>query len=204
MPFVPVSNVAQVQMVYTWDGQTVENVYHFSLAAAPIIGIMQDLAIDMKEWWITYLRGSAPGYFQLAKIIVTDLSTQTSPAIEYAVDMPIAGSYNGISLPNNVACAVKWTTGLRGRSYRGRTFHCPIPTTWVTGNTLSSGGISTMRDSYTALIDVDAGGISATLGVVSRFHNNAARAQGVFTAITGVSINATVDSQRRRLPERGR
>ena len=203
MTFVPIADTVQVQMCFIWDGQKVENTYHFRYAAGPTVPGMTALAVAMRDWWETELKGIAPAYFSLAKIIVTDLSYQTAPGIEYADDMPISGTAAGDSMPNSVCVAVTWTTGMRGRSYRGRTYHMPLLISQVQGNLIPGSDASGLAAAYGALMTLTPTVAVPTFVVASRYANGQARTAGITTNVTGVSVNTTIDSQRRRLPERG-
>jgi hypothetical protein len=191
-------------MVYTWDGQVVENTFHYHYPTAVSEGMMLTLAGELSLWWQAHCQDGAPGTFVLTKILVTDLTSQSGGAIEYVTDLPLAGSGAGTYLPNNVALAIKWLTGQRGRSYRGRTFYMPIPSGFVSGNTVNSSGLSIIHDIFEALFALSGTEGLPEMVVASRYHNKAPRTTGVSTLITGFGINSTVDSQRRRLPGRGR
>jgi hypothetical protein len=134
----------------------------------------------------------------------TDLSTQTSGGIEYTQGMPIMGTFpDDQGMPSNVTVAVKWTTGLRGRSYRGRTYHIGIPRSCVEGNLVATEYVADLKDAYQTLINrfTQTGG---AMVIASRQNNSVIRETGVSTPVTAVSIEHTIDSQRRRLPGRGR
>jgi hypothetical protein len=204
MQFIPADKVVQVQMIYNWAGQVVENVYHYKFDVTPIPSIMSDLAQDMRNWWDTEMKPGAPTNFVLTKVVCTDLSSRSAASIEYTGGLPLAGTSTQPALPNNVCVAVKWLTSLRGRSYRGSTYHMPILSISVTNNTISPASVAGLTANYTPLLTMTASLLNPLFVVVSRFSNSAPRTAAVVTPIIGISINQTVDSQRRRLPERGR
>jgi hypothetical protein len=69
-------------------------------------------------------------------------------------------------------------------------------------NHLNSSAITGLVSVYQALLT--AINISTqNLCVVSRRHAHVVRTEAVTTPITGLAVNSTLDSQRRRLPERG-
>jgi len=105
-------------------------------------------------------------------------------------------------VPNNVAVVVKWITANRGRSYRGRTYHLGIPQGSVTGSVLTTGYRTSLVQAYSNFVLLGTTP-TWTLSVASRYSNGQPRTNGVITPINALSINPTVDSQRRRLPERG-
>jgi hypothetical protein len=78
-----------------------------------------------------------------------------------------------------------------------------IPKTAITANTVDSLTVSGIAAAYNQLLVV-ADGLGADWVVVSRFHDNAPRTAGVVSFINAATVvDATVDSQRRRLPGRG-
>jgi len=156
------------------------------------------------DWWSNYLKVLQVNTVQLFMLRYTDLTTQTSGGIEYTTGLPIAGTYaDDQGMPSNVTVAVKWTTGLRGRSYRGRTYHIGTPRAEIEGNLIATDYRGDLVQAYGTLINrfTQTGG---QMVVASRQNNGVIRTTGVSTPITAVSVEHTVDSQRRRLPGRGK
>lgn len=204
MAFVPFPNCASVEMIFTLDGQRIENRYHVEQDSPFDEVSLAVLAALFDNWWTTELRAEQPTSLSLVLIVAKALDTPSSPGVEYSSGLPKAGLFTTTpALPNNVTLAVKWSTGLRGRSFRGRTYHIGLTEDAVAGNTISAGHLSFLIGAYEALID-DLAGLPADLVVASRISNGVERTTGVTTQVSGVSIDATVDSQRRRLPGRGR
>jgi hypothetical protein len=110
-------------------------------------------------------------------------------------------------MPNDVSLAVKKSTGHLGRAGRGRWFWPSMdPSALVDDNTVTAvfqaGIVGALQSFQTA---VETALAPATMGIVSYYLNKVLRTAGVFYPITNWSaIDATVDSQRRRLPGRGR
>lgn len=203
MAFIPVANTAKIEAVY-WNGNSYsENVFHFKASAALDEAALVDLAEDLHSWWTTSARGFMPPTLFLSKIIVSDLTSESAPAIEYTAGLPSPGTSSGTILPMNVTAAVKWTTGYRGRSYRGRTFMVGLIEENVTGDQIISAALANYKGVFEYLLNNTFSQVDGGLAVVSRYHNNAPRSQGVATLITDVDIDPTIDSQRRRLLGRG-
>jgi hypothetical protein len=151
------------------------------------------------------LKAFMPNTGGLVLVSVRDLTTESGLAIERTTGLPLIGTNASPQLPNNVTVAVKWSTGFAGRSFRGRTYHIGMPENSTVSNQVSAGPLADLNTAYAALIGVPpATDASMTLVVVSKFHANAPRLAGVTTPILARSINPTIDSQRRRLPERGK
>ena len=205
MPFIPTPNTCQVEMVYDYLAQIVENVFHVDLGAPPTVANMSPVLADFMAWHATQLRNQQHSSALLTKIRVRDISQQTGTAIEEDCNANCAGAVTGggAAMPGNVTLAVKWNTGLAGRSFRGRTYHIGLYDDAVTGNFIIPGVHTGLFNIYNAIPYLDAPTFPK-LVVVSKYTNNNPRPAGIRTPIIGATINDAIDSQRRRLPERGR
>jgi hypothetical protein len=209
MPFVPVPNTLQVDVLYLWDGQRVENTLYFEEPDgwdAPSIGVfLGELRTLISEELMPLLSVS----IQFIELVGRLLDTASSVGVVLSVTPTISGSNPVEAVPNNVTYTVSFRTGLTGRSFRGRNYVPGIPNDAVTGNTIEAGfrtGVLAFYDALMALATVE----GVIWVVVSRFSgvdgsgNPIPRAAGVTTPVISVgTADLTVDSQRRRLPGRG-
>lgn len=202
MQFIPVPNCASVVMAFTYHDQQCMNKYHLE-SESPFDQASLALAGNLfSGWWSTNFRGYVGASLILNRILLRALDTDHSPAVEYTQGLPLAGQGGSPNGPGNVTVAVKWASGLAGRSYRGRTFHLGLPVTQYSGNSLVAGVETTLAGKYNQLItDLDA--TPWHLVVVSYYTNGAPRTQGVVTEISEASVDVHLDSQRRRLAGRG-
>lgn len=203
MPFIPVLGVVQAELVYTWEGQTVETVLHFEPSDPPTPALMTELGAFLVTWFNTVLKPTMPTTISLVNIKLTDLTTETAPVVNYGTGLPIAGTGASPALPNNVAFVITKRTAQRGRSFRGRIYHPGLMEGSVTGNTVSGSAATAIIGAYDDLLAFSTAGATWTMGVVSRYTNLAPRATGVFTGVVNLTTDGNVDSQRRRLPGRG-
>lgn len=202
MPFVPAPNCARVEMVFTEEAQFCENVYHVAKNVPYTAGDLATVAADFKTWWNTSIKTLVPNPVALVKILVTALDSESSPGVEYVTGLPINGTSAGVTSPMNVTVAIKWLTDLRGRSYRGRTYHIGLMPSVITGSVVNAGSVTALKAGYNALI----GALSVpsgALSVVSYRTGRAWRPSAIHTPITVCDIDPVCDSQRRRLPGRG-
>jgi hypothetical protein len=203
MAFIPAENTAKMELVFTDQGETVENVFHVLLDHQPDKDDLTLIAIAMRDWWDVELQGLVTGSVSLVRILGRDLTVEDGQAIEFTAGLPLVGGGAG-PLPNNVTVVVKWSTGFAGRSFRGRTYHVGLPGNQLDTNTNSitaAHGIA-LDTAYELLIDaMQSSGWS--LVVASFFHDGAPRAAAVLTPIEAAFINLDIDSQRRRLKGRG-
>lgn len=112
-----------------------------------------------------------------------------------------AGGVATSGLPGNVTFSVKKSSGLTGRSARGRMYWIGIPDNKLAPNEnqLTAVYAGEVEDAVEAM----RAAISATIWdavIVSRFLDGALRATGAtFSWIATVAVNENIDSQRRRL-----
>lgn len=206
MPFVPTPNCVSVEMLYTQDGQQIENVLHYVKASPWGLASMEELAQGIFDIWSTTWAADNPTNLTWDGIRVTDLSSQTGPVLIFQDDLPIVGTNVSPALPNNCAMVVTKRTALRGRSFRGRVYHPGLTEARVTGNTITTNFATTVANQYENLIviEVQGGADEALMVVLSLVADGQPRTEGQATPVTRMEVNLTVDSQRRRLPGRGR
>lgn len=201
MPFIPVPNTAQVELVYNWQGEICQNVIHYEKSASWTAAQLLELCALVKTAYVAGLHFRMSNQLSLIEIKATDLSTQTGPSVTYTTGLPDVGAKVSASLPNNVAIVITKRTALRGRSFRGRIYHPGLTEGDVTGNIVASGELASIIGNWTSLLTGNLSGpIPYDMVVVSRQNNGAILTTGVTTPITNLSSDGSVDSQRRRLP----
>lgn len=204
-PFVPFVNGCQVEMLYTQDGQHVENTYHFALGSA-LTAAKADAIGDymVNTWETTNMRPLRHTSVSWVGIRIRDLTAVDAPIYTPTPSGGFNGSLAGAAPPNNVTVSVKKNTARGGRSYRGRIYHIGLSETQITSNTLNAGVTGLLVAGYNVLLSSAAQSAVGVLCVPSRMQNKVWLTEGVETPITGFTIDTTVDSQRRRLPGRGK
>lgn len=203
MPFVPAANCAEIAICYNEFDQQIQNVFHVKRSTPfDLEGLAA--AAELFQGWqeddIAPLQSSSVG---CSLIIARALDTATSPSIEYTTGLPVVGGQTtDPGLPANVTVAVKWITGLRGRAYRGRTFHIGLCEGMVSGNKVNESPAAAILAAYQTLLSI-IGLSNMQLVVLSKYVDGAARTTAVATPIISCSVDEWVDSQRRRLTGRG-
>lgn len=209
MAFQPCPGVAAVAFRQTMSGEPTENVLHMAtpMAATPLPADLAIVAHNAWTWWATDMAPTIGNNVVLNEVIVTDLSTEGGPQAVYSAT-PVVGGISGVKLPNNCSLSIKGSTGLSGRSNRGRWFMQGLVETMLgSDNRINSTQIglwiTALNNALTAL-----GSGTTSLGavvVLSRYHNKVKRTNGIGTAITTWTfVDDVVDSQRRRLPGHNR
>jgi len=203
MAFIPAVNTLKAEMIYNHIGQICENVLYAQMAGTPSITDLTDYAGTLVNWFDTQLQPLVSNGTALVMVKVRDMTTESGAAIEFTVDLPISGT-GGSALPGNVTVATKWSTGLAGRSFRGRSYlvGLPVGNNTTNANVLDSGYASDLDDAMENLI-TDITVDDRTFVVASFFHLGAPRVTAVLTEIIAASVDTNLDSQRRRLAGRG-
>jgi len=205
-PLPPIAGVYRAVMNYTYDGQECANVLHFTHAEMPAPATPADMGASLVAWWSANMRLRVPATLVLRSVTVTDLTAGGAPALEHATGLPLAGTNASAQLPNNATVAMSLRTGIRGRSFRGRLYHLGLTEADVTNNALVAANLTNLVGAYQLLVGLDSAALGANyaLVILSYFANKAMRATPVATPVVTVTSDGIVDSQRRRLPGRGR
>lgn len=203
MAFQPVVNAASINMIYTLNGITVQNVFYALHTGPYLLSNLQSLANNVDLAWAGSFAPDQPIEVAYIKTEVRGLTLENDLVAESSASAGL-GTHIGAALPNNVSFAIKKISGLTGRSARGRTYWVGVPRT-----ELNSADENLLKSSYagTIVTDIDliriaidgVGLWSAVL--VSRFANKVKRPTGVtFPWIGTVNVDLRVDTQRSRLP----
>jgi hypothetical protein len=203
MDYIPVADTVQVDLFMIWDGQSIENVFHFKPDVAVDPFIMFDLGAHLVTWWNANRKTDMPTNLQLSAIKLTDLSTQTGTVVNYGTGLPLVGTNVSPSLPNNCALVVTKRTAKRGRSFRGRIYAPGLVEAGVTGNTVSAGFVTAALNAYGLIRNFAVGATNWDMVVVSRKQGGQWLVNGETNEVTTFTSDGVVDSQRRRLPGRG-
>lgn len=204
MPFIPVPNTVQVNVVYEMDSQEVENTLYYEKSTGVDSTDLAALIEEINAFLVDQLLPFLGNTIQLVRVVGVLLDAADSLLYVSTTGLPVAGGAAGAAAPNNVALCMSLRTANRGRSARGRNFIPGIPKDLITENTVGSGSVTAYESAYTDLIAIG-GDDGWQQVVVSRFTGGAPRTTGLTTPVTAAFVvDPTVDSQRRRLPGRGR
>lgn len=204
MPFVPTANTAQIDTVYNWSGQIVENVFHYEHpSGAPTLADLTALTDAVREYISTNLVPLMADTITLLRVVGKLIDVADGLFFVSTTGLPQAGGGGSPALPNNVSAAYSWRTSAAGRSFRGRSFVVGLQEGHVVENNLTTAAANAFGTALHGLA-----GVAADDGwemvIVSKFSGGAPRAAGVTTPVTASFFtNTVIDSQRRRLPGRG-
>lgn len=206
MPFVP-TPTTQINMRYLWDNQQCENILHYSTLSPPTLSI--DLAdIDavgtaIVDAWILHQQGVTPTTLSFVELLFTDLTVIDGYSVNFNLGLPLAGTNANQSLPNNCALVVTKRTAKRGRAFRGRSYVPGLQEGGVNGNSVTSAIQTAALNFFNDIRIIAVGAPGYQMQVAHRFSGTQPLENGTVEPVTNFTTNATVDSQRRRLPGRG-
>lgn len=200
MPFQPIPNVASVEIRYDMpDAVRAENRIFFLQPAGYTLATIQALCQIVDDWvgasWLAQLP-SAVSYRET----YTRGQTMEEDVQDVRNNNAGPGLLNNPILPNEVSFALKFETGLTGRSARGRMYVTGLIEGDVTGNLLSVVRANAMVDSVNTLF-ATAQASNWIPVVVQRINNGTVLPAGIPRPIVDVGFtDLIVDSQRGRKP----
>lgn len=203
MAFQPVPDTVAIDIIYSQNGATIQNVFYAELVggytlpdlvalAAGIDGQVQGTWKAQQNANSLYLRTEVTGL-----AVINDLFTSNNTNTGFGV---LAGG----PLPNNVTFAIKKSSGLTGRSARGRTYWIGIPLT-----ELEPTDENTLKAPYVTAIVAAVDSIRTQINalspwvpvLVSRFTGGSQRTEGeTFLWVSTLAVGDQIDTQRGRMP----
>jgi len=204
MPIPNDPQVCSVTMYFQRDTRVMLNTFHVLTLGSWNLSGMNAIASLFHSWWGNYYKAGVPAAVALTQVSVRLLD----PTNPLAVDLPVTPSEPGTRVGQaeggNVTLTISWRTDLAGRLYRGRIY---VPA-------LSEGDVNqndTVVSTEVAILAIAAAQLISQLvanstplvvfhrpNIPPHVHDNTS------TTITSYIVENVVDSQRRRLPGRGR
>ncbi len=204
MAFQSVPETAAIDVIYTYNGVTCENIFYAkhpggytqtditALAAAVDIAVGENW-LDIQPPEAIYQRVEVRG-LESENDFQATANTNAGP-----------GEALTAALPNQVTIAIKKESGLTGRSARGRSYWIGIPSGEVEATDENR-----LTASFIAEVEIEVGRIRTRINatgsweavLVSRITGGVQRAVGVtFDWLGTVCVDNIVDTQRGRLPK---
>jgi len=209
MAFIPANNVAKATIVFNAPSGLIENIHYFHKATGLTGTDLSDLVTAIDTWVTDAMLPLLTQETRHVQTRVQDVSLANLLPVDIFHSTGHTGANVTTSIPPSAPCCVTKRTGKVGRSYRGRTYLSGFPV----GNLGTAGGINSTLQ--TAILSAMASFIGDALvsglvsSVVSYFsgvdslHKPIARTSGVATPVTAVTMDTSIDSQRRRGVGRG-
>lgn len=201
MAFQSVPQCAEAVVEGTVNGVAVVNVLTFAILSSSYTQAdIDDLASAVDAWFATEVLPNLSNQCTYNNTHVRGLENVNDFEADDATGAGAGGTAANL-LPGQVTFAVKYTTGLTGRSARGRSYIWGLPVTILgtNENMMATGAAQAFADLFAEIPTyVNAEGWNHV--VVSRFTGGAQRPSGIYFPITGYGFtDERVDTQRRRL-----
>lgn len=204
MPFTPCPGCASATITYIVDQQRCQNVLHFTFNDGAIdLPALTTLRDGLSSWLVDTWMPVVSNLTSLWGVTVKSLEVENGFQLTQNFGS-VVGGQAGLMDPNNVTIALRFNTVLGGRSGRGRAYLVGIPQGEVVANHIDTDWLVSVLDAWSPALN-DAIGPNWLHGVLSLQNLGVPRTEGICAAVIdyGFSDNV-VDSQRRRLPGRGR
>lgn len=204
--FVPFPNAAQFNLRLLLQGQQSQSTLYFNTGFGTDWDAdnLRQMCEYLRTWWITNIRPIVSNTAILTEVQGVSLYSELAPVASFSGDGASAGVQEAQPMPNNVTFALSFRSNVRGRGSRGRNYAYGLTEPQVSGNYIDAGVTQSWIDAYQLLRAGDRP-VPCDWVVASRYYNKLPRAQGVTTEVLNVIVvDNFVDSQRRRLPSRGR
>lgn len=188
----------------TCAGVNVDNVLSFKTSAPVGTDLADNFAQALWTAWNPVADVLSTEYV----VRSVDMADYDDPSWGGTFASDYAGGRSGSLLPLTVCAKVGWTTGLRGRAYRGRTGLCGLleeDTGASAPNELTSGARTTIATGVQDFFDnvnsimTAVSGIATVLAVASTIVDEAPRPAAIGTPVTGWLVYTQLGTRRSRL-----
>jgi hypothetical protein len=216
MAFIPAENVAKVTVNMEVHDQKVTNNLYVRNAAGWSTAELEALADLIILQWNDNFGPIQSVNCLYTSVIAVDLTEEEGAGVEISFPAASGGDVANPAMPGNVALAVRFKTGLRGRARTGKNFFTGLCESQQEGNEITLA----VRDSIVAaygLMRDDLQGAGYEHVVVSFYDGftlveypdgttrkvPTPRGEGLVTPVVSYVADTFIDSQRRRLAGRG-
>lgn len=203
MAFQPVVDTAEIDIIFTQAGETLQNVFYARLPGGYLLADLAAVAAAVDAQVQGSWKPSMVIETFYARTEVRGLAVENDLIATNNTSAGVGVVLTG-ALPNSVTIAIKKQSGLTGRSARGRCY-------WIGASTghLKTTDENEFGSGYVASVVAAVDSIRPAIAavglwepvLVSRFSGGLPRAAGVtFPWISSVAVDERVDTQRGRLP----
>lgn len=196
--------VCKVSLIFQRDQREAVNTFHVARTVGWTLPNMIDLANAVKTWYDLVYKLAIPTGVSLANIQVRLLDPLNPLAFDAPVSPVSPGTRAGTMEAANVTAAMSERTGKAGRAYRGRMYVPGLVESDVGATDLLSSSIVTLL--YNALANLSFGSLPVgdLLAVFHRPGLTPKPNDNKYDIVQTAVQENIVDSQRKRLPGRGR
>jgi len=206
MPFQPAPGVIGVVIEGRLSGQLYENtLYFFQNGADPTVGDCVTVAGVVADFFVGSILPLVTDSLVAFRVIAKNLFVNGGAKGVVSMNGQ-AGSVGTEQAPNNVCAVVTYDTGQSGKSSHGRNYIGGIPNAVIDVNTIDPTFAGDIVTAYQSLLPGGSHDPSPySWAVLSRVSGGITMAEAIAVPVLNVYFtDTTVDSQRRRLPGRGK
>lgn len=188
--------VARVAMLFQRDTRTLVNTFHVVNDVALTASDLINIAGIFSSWWTTQYRSYAASSIALKQIQVRKYDPDDPLAFDLDISPTVPGIVGTPADAASVTQTASWRTGFAGRKFRGRIYAVGLPEQLVNlDDSITSPETATLASAASAIIaNLVAAGFQLAV-----FH----KLDNTFTPVVTAIVENLVDSQRRRLANRG-
>jgi hypothetical protein len=201
MAFIPVPNCVQARLIWQEDnGVVAQNVFWHGTTSAPTLDDLEDIGSTWGELMTEAgLVANMTNNWALASVALRSMTEEEGLSLNYNAGMPISGTVTAAGVPDQVSYTVTWSTGLVGRSARGRTYGLGLPLGGVMNNNrLTDSAQAALNNTWGVILDSFQTEGHA-LNVVSFQEGGVPRTAGRKLPILSQQVRFPLATQRRRL-----
>jgi len=200
MAFIPTLNCVQARlMAQTAAGAVAENVFYCATTSAPTTTDMQEIGDAIGEWVAESYQNITNTDWTYTGINLRAVNEEEGLAQFFTDGFPLAGEAGGAGGGHQVTYTVTWSTGLIGRSARGRSYGIGLPSTYIAaGSRLSDVGRGALQPPWANLLTILSAAGHA-LQVVSFVDAGVPRTEGRKLPVLSCNVRFPLATQRRRL-----
>jgi len=203
MAFIPAFNVARTTLRMTKNGVTGKSYalnFRILNPAGFVPAMFTSLASTIFDWWNDYNIVLTNSSTALTGIYMVGQTEENDAYMDYTDDLPIIGTRSGSVPPAQACISIKHNTLFSGKSGRGRTFWTGFVEADCDAVSINTTYANNVVASFNALDDALGAVGNWERVLVSYFHNNAPRTEGLVMRVTGSAVaDYHLDTQRRYL-----
>lgn len=192
--------VAKLTLVGNRDTREWVNTFHVHKTSGSMNGTdLHLLCLAFKAWWDASYKVCFPPAISLDVIQARKLDPSNPLSEDFTTGLPDIGTNANTAMEAaNVTETMSWRTGLAGRKYRGRDYVPAIAEAYASQDDRATSPFVALLTTAATQYLASVLGVSGMEPVVFHAFDNSV------TPIVSFVIEAILDSQRRRLPARGR
>ena len=200
MAFIPVNNCVQARLQWQSNGGTIaENIFYAATSSAPTPADLSAVGDLFGTWLEESWRIGHNAFWKAIGVSLRAMNEEEGLAVNFTDGFPYVGTLTSVPEPNQVCYTVTWSSGLVGRSARGRSYGVGLSAGQTeNGNRLNDASQLDLQVRWGNLLTVFSTGGHA-LQIVSFVEAGVPRTAGRMLPILSSNVRFPLATQRRRL-----